>query len=233
VRGQFPHFEESEEARYIQKIRELELRILPAQQLPAKETAIDEVENLRRVVEAKLGSLTFIRDKLRDQNRKLHADLKRLEDAAASRGRLPQVQDGALGELGEKAARAARESEELKARVQNLRESIRTAEVSRAALEARLAAATAATAKAEQEEAQVEQEIDDLRKDGTKLQEQAKQLRRELAAREKELGGLLAPGVRQLRTGGGGTMNEALRVQRLRAARSPRTSRTGTMFKSC
>ena len=60
------------------QLHELQKKILPGQPLPASSDALDELESVRRVIDAKLNSLTLVRNKIREENLRLTNDYKAL-----------------------------------------------------------------------------------------------------------------------------------------------------------
>jgi chromosome segregation ATPase len=61
------------------QLRDLQRKILPEQKLPPRGDAVRELDVLRKVVDAKLDSLTFLRDNLRAHNQRLTNDYRELE----------------------------------------------------------------------------------------------------------------------------------------------------------
>lgn len=77
------HNDNSEQV--ILQIHELQKRILPGQLLPVSNDIVEEIESLRRVIDAKLKSMNLIRSKLRTENVRLRNDLKVLHLEASSK----------------------------------------------------------------------------------------------------------------------------------------------------
>jgi PHP family Zn ribbon phosphoesterase len=62
-----------------QQLRDLQLKILPSHALPPSNDAVQELDNLKKIVEAKLDSLAFVREKLRSENQKLTNQYQELQ----------------------------------------------------------------------------------------------------------------------------------------------------------
>ena len=74
-----PTFEDDTENESIAlQLHELQKKILPGQPLPASSDAIEELGSLKRVIDAKLNSLTLVRNKIREENLRLTNDYKEL-----------------------------------------------------------------------------------------------------------------------------------------------------------
>lgn len=67
------------------QLRELERKVLPTHQLPPCGNAVQELETLKRVIDAKLNSLEFVRDKLRSENQRLKNDYRNISSSMAQK----------------------------------------------------------------------------------------------------------------------------------------------------
>ncbi|KAH0792923.1 myosin-2 heavy chain [Histomonas meleagridis] len=84
--SQTPNFSDSPDNEpIIEQLRQLESKILPTHSIPRSDTAVQEFESLKKVIEAKFDSLNFVRDKLRTENKRLKSEYRILSRELSSR----------------------------------------------------------------------------------------------------------------------------------------------------
>lgn len=187
-----PDFREAPENESIAvKLRDLQRAILPNQNLPPKGDAVQELDSLRKVVEAKLDSLNFVREKLRAQNQRLNNDFKEIErtmNAKIESAREKEEAERAEIESQEKAL--ASELARAKQTLESTRERLQAAKEENARLRQHHSDTTALLESIEKEERETEERIEQMESESEVLFEEIEGLKVELSKKQRELNAL-------------------------------------------
>jgi chromosome segregation ATPase len=173
------------------KLRDLQRRILPTHNLPPKGDAVQELDSLRKVVDAKIESLNFIREKLRAQNQQLTSDYREIERQSNLRIAGAREKDEAerqaleaqQSELREQYSTAQRDLEEAT-------EQLQAAVEENARLRQKHSDTAALLESIEAEYREAERQIEQMESESEMLVETIQQLRTDVSKKTKELNAL-------------------------------------------
>jgi chromosome segregation ATPase len=187
-----PNFEKSVADETIAaKLRELQRTILPKHRLPPKGDAVQEMDSLKKVVEAKLDSLNYLREKLRNDNQRLVNDFREIEKNLAAKLEVAKEKEEAERraiesqeqELGSELAAAEMELESLTAQ-------LREAESENLRLRQHHSDTTALLESIEAEQAESDRQIEHMENESEDLFQELEGLKLELSKKTKELNAL-------------------------------------------
>jgi chromosome segregation ATPase len=173
------------------KLRDLQRRILPTHNLPPKGDAVQELDSLRKVVDAKIESLNFIREKLRAQNQQLTNDYREIEQQSnlriASAREKEETERQAIeaqqNELSAQYSQAQRDLEEAT-------EQLQAAAEENARLRQKHSDTAALLESIEAEYQETERQIEQMESESEALVETIEQLRTDVSRKTKELNAL-------------------------------------------
>jgi chromosome segregation ATPase len=173
------------------KLRELQRAILPKHKLAPKGDAVQEMDSLRKVIEAKLDSLNYLREKLRNDNQRLTADFREIERSLASKieaaKEKEEIEKQAIEsqerELSQELASAERELEDLTNQLHD-------AEEENQKLRQQHSDTTALLESMEAEQEETERQIEHMETESENMFEEIERLKLELSKKSKELNAL-------------------------------------------
>ena len=173
------------------KLRDLQRTILPNHNLPPKGDAVQELESLRKVVDAKLDSLNFVREKLRAQNQRLNSDFKEIERTLNAKNEAAREKEETERQDIERQERElALELSEAQRRLEEAKAKLQTTLDENARLRQQHSDTTAVLEGIEREEKETEQRIEDMEAQSENLFEEIEELKMELSKKTKELNAL-------------------------------------------
>jgi chromosome segregation ATPase len=170
------------------QLRELQRKILPEQKLPPRGDAVRELDVLRKVVDAKLDSLTFLRDNLRAHNQRLTNEYRDLE-------RQSNLKISAAREREETERKAIEEEEEklgleygaVQRELEEVADQLQTAKDENLRLRQKHSEVTSLLESIEAEYRNTEKHIDAMESESEALAEEIERLKLEVSKKTKEL----------------------------------------------
>lgn len=175
------------------KLRELQHSILPNHKLPPRGDAVEELDSLRKVVEAKLDSLAFVREKLRAQNQRLSNEFREIERTLNAKiESTREKEESERLEIERQEKDLAAELAEAQHGLNNAREALRGATEENTRLRRQHSDTAAVLEGIEAEETETEQRIEEMESESERYFEEIEHLKTELNKRNKELGTLQA-----------------------------------------
>jgi chromosome segregation ATPase len=173
------------------QLRDLQKAILPTQTLPARSDAVAELESLRKVVDAKLDSLKFIRDKLRTQNQQLMKDFETIEGSLNSKIEAAHNrEDSEQKALESREQKLEEEIARLDAELQEVSQNLEAATSENSALRQKHSETSAVIEKIQSDIAQKEREVEQMEAESESLYEELGRLKMEVSRKSKELNAL-------------------------------------------
>lgn len=170
------------------QLRELERKILPTHLLPPSADAVQELESLKKVIDAKLSSLNYVRDKLRTENQRLKNDYREISQSLAQKvNAAKEKEDSEQREITAQERSIAEEIKKAQIELNNVTDKYRLASEENSRIRQKLNETLALQERIQKDSSETENMIIKMEKENIDLYAEIEQLKMQLNVKTKEL----------------------------------------------
>lgn len=170
------------------QLRELEKKILPTHLLPPSGNAVQELDSLKKVIDAKLSSLDFVREKLRTENQRLKNDYREISQNLAQKvNAAKEKEDSEQRAINAQERSLTEEIKKAQIELNNVTDKYRLASEENSRIRQKLNETVALQERIQKESLETENMIKKMEKENISLFSEIEQLKIQLNVKTKEL----------------------------------------------